>query len=311
MSTVDPAEASRLTKRGDGLLVDVLGDKHFERMHAHGAVNACVYAVTFVDDLTRLVFPLGGKHAATVLVMGFTDRTREAALAAERLAAAGFRNVRVVRGGLEAWHAAGLPIDGAFEMPLSDVAQLGGGGAPVTTVANTADSKVRWQGRSIFGSTHRGELPLASGSVTFEGSELVAGEFELDMHGMTNSDLPASLAPVLVAHLRSDDFFATDRFPTATVRVLSARRLPPCTGDRNFAVTAALTLRGLTNEIEFDALAVPLTRTRVAVQALITIDRTRWGVLYGSPSFFSGLSGHLVSDTLQVDVSLQLDVAGL
>jgi hypothetical protein len=37
-----------------------------------------------------------------------------------------------------------------------------------------------------------------------------------------------------------------------------------------------------------------------AAQAFITIDRTEWGVLYGSSRFFARLGDHVVNDHLKV-----------
>lgn len=43
---------------------------------------------------------------------------------------------------------------------------------------------------------------------------------------------------------------------------------------------------------------------KAAAQASFTIDRTQWGVIYGSGKFFKRLSGHLVNDLIEFQIKI-------
>jgi hypothetical protein len=44
----------------------------------------------------------------------------------------------------------------------------------------------------------------------------------------------------------------------------------------------------------------------VVAQAEVSIDRTRWGVVYGSGKFFARLAHHVVNDEVQLHLKLFL-----
>lgn len=70
-------------------------------------------------------------------------------------------------------------------------------------------------------------------------------------------------------------------------------------GTTTHRVTGDLTLRGQTHAIEFEVSAGRTPEGKMAAQAAFSIDRTKWGVIYGSGKFFSRIAGHLVNDFLE------------
>ncbi|MBW2286173.1 MAG: rhodanese-like domain-containing protein [Deltaproteobacteria bacterium] len=84
-------------------LIHVVTKDHFNKAHIHGAANACVFEVTFLDQIKAIT---EGKNAEIVLY-GASDRSRDAAAAAEKLVRAGYENIAVLKGGMEAWRESG------------------------------------------------------------------------------------------------------------------------------------------------------------------------------------------------------------
>ena len=78
-----------------------------------------------------------------------------------------------------------------------------------------AKSVVRWVGRNLAG-RHEGAIAIGGGEIALENGRLTGGRVVLDMTAMTCGDIDDSkMNRILIAHLQSDDFFDTDRFPTS------------------------------------------------------------------------------------------------
>ena len=97
----------------------------------------------------------------------------------------------------------------------------------------------------------------------------------------------AGLETVL-EHLRTADFFDVERFPTATVRVHSARpNGADAGGHPRYAATFDLTLLGTTKSV--DGAFTVLGESPLTVEGELTVDRTQWGI--GEPkSWYNPLS---------------------
>lgn len=134
----------------------------------------------------------------------------------------------------------------------------------------------------------------------------IGGEFTVDMNRIENFSLQGDeLQPVLIAHLKSDDFFFTELFPTATYTIENAEPIEGAgIGRPNYAVKGQLILRGVKAGLDFDATANPIDGGGISAEAHFDIDRTRWGVIYGSSRFFRHLGMHLVYDLISIQVRL-------
>jgi polyisoprenoid-binding protein YceI len=86
------------------------------------------------------------------------------------------------------------------------------------------------------------------------------------------------------AHLRSDDFFAVERFPTISVVVTAVEPNGSNTDGSNTdrqtgaALRSNLTIRGVTHPIPLTATVTALDGDTVEISARATIDRTQWDV---------------------------------
>jgi polyisoprenoid-binding protein YceI len=126
------------------------------------------------------------------------------------------------------------------------------------------------------------------------------------MNSITCTDLKDPSANAgLIAHLRHDDFFAVDEFPTAQFVLKSAETLSGNTeGSPTHHLRGDFTLRGITAPIEFDANLDLRPEGGWGAQALFAIDRTRWNVCYGSGRLFARLGQHLVSDHIHLHLKI-------
>ena len=284
----------------DLVLMDVRLPEDYERRAIAGSVNNCVLEVAFQERLPAL---LADKNTP-VCVYGESANSHEATMAAEKLLRAGYTQVYRLEGCLAAWCADGLPEQGTGkpeEVPALPSGRL---------TLDTAESRAEWLGRNLL-NKHWGRVPITSGYLEVRSGHITGGEFVLSIADITCDDLAGNpYHDVLIAHLRSDDFFDTARYPEARLTLTRATLIPQAApGAQNLQVEADLTLRGVTERIVFSLAAGMDNERRCIAQAAFSIDRTRWGVLYGSGRFFSRLAGHLVNDLIELQVRIVMEPA--
>jgi polyisoprenoid-binding protein YceI len=229
------------------------------------------------------------------VVYDATGTTMAASTAREKLLAAGYGDVRVLIGGLAGWAAAGYPMEGMS--PPVPVLKDG------TYRLDPSASVLEWTGRNI-NNRHYGRIPFKSGEFEIAEGELRQGEITLDMTGICNLDQQdESYRQMLETHLKSDDFFAVDRFPVATIAGSGWKRMAGATpGTPNYVVQGALTIKGVTRQVSFPATVAPQEDGSLKVQAALDIDRTDWNITYGSGKLFEKLGMHLVHDRVDIEL---------
>lgn len=160
---------------------------------------------------------------------------------------------------------------------------------------NINESSITWTGKKILGS-HTGTIQLQEGYLEMDGAELLGGMFVVDMTSINVTDLEAGKGKEkLEGHLKSDDFFGIENHPTATLKINSAKR-----DGSSYEVMGDLTIKGITNPVTFD-----MDMGENAAIASIKIDRTKYGVQYGSGSFSDSLGDKAISNKFSLDVSLK------
>jgi len=276
------------------LLLDVRLEDDFNASHLPGAKNNCVFEIVFLERMANLA----PDKAAPVCVYGEGTESLESRVAAEKLLRSGYTKVQEFREGLCGWKAAEFSLES---------------GSPVAATPAIADgvhdldleeSRVEWTGRNLL-NRHHGSISLKDGSLRFEKGNLVGGEVVFDMGSITCYNLAGTpLHDVLVGHLKSDDFFDVELYPTARFEIVSSKVLNDKSGTPNLAVHGELTLKNVTDTVEFTASAGVTPEGRPAAQAAFAFDRTKWNVLYGSGRFFHRLAGHLVNDLIEVQVRM-------
>jgi polyisoprenoid-binding protein YceI len=171
-----------------------------------------------------------------------------------------------------------------------------------TLTADAQKSSLVWTGKKI-GGDHTGKISLASGSLQVEKNKLVGGAFEIDMNSITNTDLTdADYNAKLVGHLKSDDFFGVEKHPKATFKITKAAPITKA-GENNYQITGDLSIKGKTETISFPA-AVKVNGDAAEAVAKIVVDRTKFNVRYGSPSFFANLGDKAINNEFIIDLKL-------
>lgn len=295
-------EAEELKERMDNkesfLLIDTLTGIHFEKVHLPGARSACVFEVTFLEQVEELV----NSKTSDIVLYGSSNRSMDALTAAEKLRREGYENICILSGGLDAWRSRGYELRGN-QPDMTDpetVLHLDDGIYHV----DTSQSLIEWSGRNP-NTKHFGTVAIKKGRFEVNNSN-VTGEFEIDMHSIDNLNLKGDeLHQVLVAHLKSDDFFLVKLFPTAVLTINEGQAAAtPFLSSPNYDFKATLELRGIKADLVFQATVTKTEDGGLAAEAHFDIDRTQWEVIYGSTRFYENLGMHLVFDMISFQVKI-------
>ena len=106
ITQISRAELKAALDRGDALvIVDTLPETAYREGHLPGAINI------LSDDIVDVAPRRLGNRDARIVVYCANGPCKRSALAAERLQALGYRNVRDYHEGKADWVEAGLPLE--------------------------------------------------------------------------------------------------------------------------------------------------------------------------------------------------------
>lgn len=164
-----------------------------------------------------------------------------------------------------------------------------------------AQSKVEWTGKKVTGQ-HHGTVNVKEGEVQIANNALTDGKVVIDMTSIKDIDLEGDSNAKLTGHLRSEDFFSVEKNPTATFDITQAEALSGVkAGEPNYRLTGDLTIKGMAHKITFPAtVTVDATSVRAMAKG-VKIDRTLYGIRYGSGKFFQNLGDKVIDDHFLID----------
>jgi polyisoprenoid-binding protein YceI len=183
---------------------------------------------------------------------------------------------------------------------LFSVAALAGSGEKEVYTINAEKSNIFWTGKKVTGQ-HTGTLSLKGGTVTVEDGKPVAATFDIDMNTIVCTDLEdEGTNQKLVGHLRSDDFFSVEKHPTGKFVATSFTPIEGAEGrEANYKIKGELTLKGITQEIEFDSF-IAMKGSGMVSNGSAQFDRTKYEIRYGSGSFFDNLGDKAIYDDVEL-----------
>ncbi len=178
--------------------------------------------------------------------------------------------------------------------------------APVATeyTVDTVTSQILWKGSKPL-ATHNGTINLASGTVMVMGDAVEAGKFTIDMNTITDLDLEGDMKANLENHLKGTvegkegDFFNVTQYPFSTFQITEVT-----TTEGKTMVSGNLTIKDKTHNISFPASISMDGNVMKLTSESFTIDRTQWGVNFGSKTVFDNLGEKFISDDIELTVSL-------
>ena len=102
----------------------------------------------------------------------------------------------------------------------------------------------------------------------------------------------------MVGHLKSDDFFSVDQYPSSTLEITGGSRFI----NDKATLTGRITIKGKTDPVTFETV-----RKNNTYSATLSIDRSKFDVRYGSDSFFNSLGDNAIDDVFTLDIQLVME----
>jgi len=178
-------------------------------------------------------------------------------------------------------------------------------------IVNAAESTINWTGFKPTG-THSGIISLDNGVVKTEDEQLKSGTFLIDMTTINVTDLEAGDGKEdLEAHLKGtvegkeNHFFDVSKFPTAAFEITATEAMT----DGKTKLSGNLTIKGQKHNISFPVTVSEDGDTMTIESEAFTIDRTVWGVNYGSKSVFDDLGDKFINDDMELKIILKANKA--
>lgn len=166
-------------------------------------------------------------------------------------------------------------------------------------LVDSKNSKLLWTARKVTGE-HAGTINISSGTLNIESNSLKNGNFKLDTRSIAVTDIKdADGNAKLTGHLKSDDFFAVDKFPSADFIITGVKPH----GSNQYDLTGKLTIKGITNDITFPA-TVAVDKSKLTANAKVKIDRTKYDIKFRSKNYFENLGDKAIYDDFDLDITL-------
>jgi polyisoprenoid-binding protein YceI len=178
---------------------------------------------------------------------------------------------------------------------------------------DASQSTLEWQGYKPTG-THHGTVNVTEGMLKTEDSKLTGGHFVIDLNSINVIDLtdPKDNAK-LTGHLKSADFFDTEKYPVATFVITAVSEFDSTMMNREkeigdivptHKITGNLTMKDTTRSIAFNARIAMADDMITAETNQFFLDRVQWNVRYGSKTLFSNLKDNFINDEMGIAIRL-------
>jgi polyisoprenoid-binding protein YceI len=174
-----------------------------------------------------------------------------------------------------------------------------------TLKIDTSASTMNWLGKKVTGQ-HNGTIKIAKGEIGLDNSgAVVNGSFEMNMNSIVNLDLEEpEWNNKLITHLKSEDFFSVEKFPTSKFEIVNVEPLSdPAKPNYNNTVSGNLIIKGISKSISFPA-SIKIENGVLTSFADFEIDRTLWDIKYGSGKFFENLGDKMISDNFNISFKI-------
>ena len=163
----------------------------------------------------------------------------------------------------------------------------------------SANSQIDWTGRKVTGA-HNGTIEIKEGLLTLNDGKIKEGVIVINTASIKILDVtdPATNAQ-FAGHLASDDFFSIEKFPTATLDILSVKEI----SNETYHLEGNLTIKDITHLVGFDA-KIENDNNQIRLSGKLVIDRTKYDIRFRSGNFFTDLGDTLIYNDFDLDFNI-------
>lgn len=169
-------------------------------------------------------------------------------------------------------------------------------------------SQIKWQGAKPTG-VHNGVVPISTGNIVVNNGLITDGTIEIDMTGITVTDLDGDSKKNLEAHLKGTDpgkeldFFNVDKYPKATYAIASSTKLDG-DPDGTHMINGTLTIKDISKPVNFKAKVEIGGNSLSATTPQFSVDRTEFDIKFKSAKFFNNLRDDFINDEFKLQINV-------
>ena len=154
-------------------------------------------------------------------------------------------------------------------------------------------STIEWSAKKVGGG-HTGTVKIADGNLIYTGKALKSGSFQMNMSSITSDNARVT------NHLKSDDFFSTEKNPMSKFEITKVTSA----GTDRVNITGNLSIKGFTHPVTFPATVKQQKDVLVAVASGIRVDRTKYDIKFRSKTFFGDIGDKAIDDEFELSINL-------
>lgn len=162
-----------------------------------------------------------------------------------------------------------------------------------TYTVDKSASTLKWKGYHKGGFDPRFGTLQSEGTVAVENGEITGGTFIIDINSIQTDENSVDVAKTggktaadLDAHLKNEDFFEADKYPTAKFEITNISDFDESKNSSviegaTHIISGNLTIKDKTVNVTFPAKVV-IIDDNVNLDSKFTINRQDWGLTYGT-----------------------------
>lgn len=165
-----------------------------------------------------------------------------------------------------------------------------------------AKSNMTWR-MPITGGEHFGTIKIKNGYIVYDGSGVTAGTFTIDINTVKDIDLEAEKQPKIEAHIKSEDFFETAKYPYATFVIDRTA----AEAGKGLMAYGKLTIKNITKPISFPFSLKKFGNTIYVVADKIDINRKDYDIVIKNKGIKGKLEELAIDNIFNVGFSIALN----
>lgn len=165
-----------------------------------------------------------------------------------------------------------------------------------TQSLNTKKSTISWTGKAAFNSySLTGNLFAKSGTLVIKNDSITKLEVVIDMKSLDHKNKD------LKKHLRNKDFFEVKKYKTASFTLLNPVKI----NEGKAVLIGNMTIKNTTKK---EIIEVEINQEKgMEINFKTSLDRTKYGVKFNSPSFFKKMKENAIADEFSLTSNLFFD----
>ncbi len=161
---------------------------------------------------------------------------------------------------------------------------------PITKNAIIESESISWTGYGeIGGYSLTGKIQLKDASIQLESDSIKKAIIVLDMLSISHDNKD------LESHLKGEDFFDVEKYPTANFITESTKYL----NTTSAIAKGKLTIKGIAKQVAIP-LQITANKASKIVKGKFVINRTQFGIKYNSKSFFGDLGDNAIKNNFDL-----------